>query len=155
MSEKPLAEVVHSLKGRLRLRFPTEKRNQDFFQNLLESLSNIESIRDIKANPLTGSVLIQYDGELEEIVQRLEERFEIKRIGKNGKGEPLRDKILAATYRLDEKIKKLSSYQLDLRTLLALLFLLLGLNEIRKGKWSSPPWYFTLMSAITLLRPSK
>jgi hypothetical protein len=155
MSEKPLAEVVHSLKGRLRLRFPTEKRDQDFFQNLLKSLSNIESIRNIKANPLTGSVLIQYDGELEEIVQRLEERFEIKRVGKNGKGEPLRDTILTATYRLDEKIKRLSSYQLDLRTLLVLLFLLLGLNEIRKGKWSSPPWYFTLMSAITLLRPSK
>jgi len=155
MSEKPLAEVVHSLNGRLRLRFPTEKRNQDFFQNLVESLSNIANIRDIKANPITGSVLIQYDGELEEIVQRLEERFEIKRIGKNGKGEPLRDTILAATYRLDEKIKRFSSYQVDLRTLLVLLFLLLGLNEIRKGKWSSPPWYFALMSAITLLRPSK
>jgi hypothetical protein len=155
MSEKPLAEVVHSLKGRLRLRFPTEKRNQDFFQNLLESLSNIESIRNIKANPLTGSVLIQYDGELEEIVQRLEERFEIKRIGRSGKGETLRDTIITATCRLDEKIKKFSSYQLDLRTLLFFLFLLPGLNEIRKGKWSSPPWYFVLMSAITLLRHSK
>ena len=155
MSEKPLAEVVHSLKGRLRLRFPTQKRNQDFFQNLLESLSNIESIRNIKVNPLTGSVLIQYDGELGETIQRLEEKFEIKRVGMNGKGEPLRKTILAATYRLDEKIKKFFSYQLDLRTLLALFFLLLGFNEIRKGKWSSPPWYFTLMSAITLFRPSR
>jgi hypothetical protein len=155
MSEKLLAEVVHSLKGRLRLRFPTEKRNQDFFQNLLESLSNIESIRNIKVNPLTGSVLIQYDGELGETIQRLEEKFEIKRVGMNGKGEPLRKTILTATRRLDEKIKKFFSYQLDLRTLLALFFLLLGLNEIRKGKWSSPPWYFTLMAAITLLRPSR
>jgi len=155
MSEKPLAEVVHSLKGRLRLRFPTEKRNQDFFQNLLDRLSNIESIRSIKVNPLTGSVLIHYDGELAETIQRLEEKFEINRVGMNGKEEPLRKTILTATYRLDEKIKKFFSYQLDLKTLLALFFLLLGLNEIRKGKWSSPPWYFTLMSAITLLRPSK
>jgi hypothetical protein len=48
--------------GRIRLRISRLKQNPAFGQVLLERLSAVQGIRRVEVNPVTGSVLVLYDG---------------------------------------------------------------------------------------------
>lgn len=58
----PLAEVVHHLPGRVRLRVDSRRGDAAFFANVAKRGAQIPGVRAIKANPRTGSLLVEYDG---------------------------------------------------------------------------------------------
>ena len=52
---------LHAMEGRLRIKVPEVKGAPDCAQQIEAQLRLIEGIDQVTANPVTGSVLIQYD----------------------------------------------------------------------------------------------
>lgn len=63
----PLAEFVHAMPGRARLRISDRQGDAGFFSSLATSLSAIAGVSKVSVTPLTGSVLIQHVGPLSRI----------------------------------------------------------------------------------------
>jgi hypothetical protein len=58
----PAAEIVHRIPGRMRLRVPAHQHDNAFFQRAEQTLAGITGIRRVRANPRTGSLLVEHDG---------------------------------------------------------------------------------------------
>jgi hypothetical protein len=61
----PRARIEHCLPGRLRVRYDGERGDEAFFERLVGRLGELAPVREVHANPGTGSVLILHDGPLE------------------------------------------------------------------------------------------
>jgi hypothetical protein len=59
--EGPVNVLVHALDGRLRIKVQAIKQNAVAAASLEHSLRDVKGVKAVKANPLTGSVLISYD----------------------------------------------------------------------------------------------
>jgi hypothetical protein len=66
MASTPTARavVVHTIKGRARLRILDERGNGAFFDNVATSLARNSAVRQVRVSADTGSVLVLHDGEL-------------------------------------------------------------------------------------------
>jgi hypothetical protein len=56
--------VAHALPGRVRLKIPKVKDNQNLARQAQEKLGQVKGIQRVEANPATGSLLILYDSAL-------------------------------------------------------------------------------------------
>ncbi len=61
------ARIEHVLPGRIRLRFPEQRGNVPFFEQLVGLVSQHPSVIEALANPLTGSLLVRHTASLEEL----------------------------------------------------------------------------------------
>jgi len=61
------ANVEHVLPGRIRLRFPAQRRNEEFFEQLVALVSQHPAVIEALANPRTGSLLIRHTASLDEL----------------------------------------------------------------------------------------
>ena len=55
-------QVVHAMPGRVRLKVDKVRGNPAFAQKAQDKLGRVPGIRSVEVKPLTGSVLIYYDG---------------------------------------------------------------------------------------------
>ena len=58
----PIAVIDHQMTGRLRLRIGARRGDVPFFQGIVQALSKLPEIKEVDANPLTGSILIHHSG---------------------------------------------------------------------------------------------
>jgi hypothetical protein len=56
------AAVVHDSPGRLRLKLPDRKGDEAFLTELADRLLGVDGVHEVRANPLTGSVLLLHHG---------------------------------------------------------------------------------------------
>jgi hypothetical protein len=63
----PKAYVSHSINHRTRLAIPTKRKSKEYFSDLQKELSQCEGVAKVDINPMTGSVLIKHEAELEVI----------------------------------------------------------------------------------------
>jgi hypothetical protein len=61
----PNASIVHKLPGRVRLRIPSRVRDAAYFDAVAHGLLEIDSVERVTVNPMAGSLLMLYNGELE------------------------------------------------------------------------------------------
>ena len=67
-NEKPI-QVVHALPGRVRLKLFRLKHNIPYATEIQRQLREIPGITHLEANPKTGSVLIEYDQNVLEVLE--------------------------------------------------------------------------------------
>jgi hypothetical protein len=69
----PVAEIVHSMPGRARLRIVERRGDAVFFASVATGLSTIAGVQAVEVRPLTGSVLIRHGPPLERIMTAAQE----------------------------------------------------------------------------------
>jgi hypothetical protein len=67
------AVVVHRLPHRIRLRLPEKRHDASFFSALISKVQEINGVTSTKANPATGSLLLEFSCSTDELVDRLRE----------------------------------------------------------------------------------
>ena len=67
--EAPLAIIAHASPGRVRLRIPGRKGNQEYFQALRIAFERCPGVRSVEARAATGSILLLHSGTLEHMVR--------------------------------------------------------------------------------------
>jgi hypothetical protein len=63
----PIAQIVHAMPGRARLRITERRGDAVFFASVATGLSTIAGVYKVEVRPLTGSLLIQHGPPLERI----------------------------------------------------------------------------------------
>jgi hypothetical protein len=76
----PVAEIVHEMPGRARLRISSRRGDASFFTAIAAGLSAHPGVSKVDFAALTGSLVIQHTGPLEEIVAA-SEKAELFRVG--------------------------------------------------------------------------
>src|SRR3954465_13473825 len=54
-------DYLHSIPGRLRVKVPEVKRSPEAAMRVERRLGELEAVREVRANPLTGNILVLYD----------------------------------------------------------------------------------------------
>lgn len=65
------AVIVHQIPGRVRMRVPARRGDDAYFSRLAAQCSKLDMVSRIKANPETGSMVIEFRDSLEHLVERL------------------------------------------------------------------------------------
>jgi len=95
----PSAFLEHQLPGRIRLRIPAKRGDCAFFETAEQGLAANAAIKEVIANPETGSLLIRYTGDIGGLATEAAERgmFTVQRpkAGQRSKAGPTRPKPAA------------------------------------------------------------
>ena len=65
-------KVVHALRGRVRLKVAAVKGHPEAAKKIQEKLAAVPGIRQVEANPISGSLLVHYDHEALQTAEALE-----------------------------------------------------------------------------------
>lgn len=67
------AVIVHRIPGRARLLVRDRRGDATYFSELSESFGRFENVQSAKTNPTTGSITLEFIGDLEALLRRAEE----------------------------------------------------------------------------------
>lgn len=70
----PTAFLEHQLPGRIRLRIPAKRGDCAFFETATQGLAGTAAVKEVVANPETGSLLIRYTGDIRGLATESAER---------------------------------------------------------------------------------
>jgi hypothetical protein len=165
------ARIVHFIPGRLRVRIGNLKDNPTLAHRMQEMLADVDGVEVAKANPLTGSLLIQYDPEETaslDVLLGTAERFGLlpsdfdqaqlrtwmyaQHNGNNGTApHPLRDEIITLFRTANRKVDRATGGTSDLSVLVPVGFVLAGvLKLLFIKKTPTPAWYEFLWFGFNL-----
>lgn len=65
----PSAIVQHSIPGRVRIRISDRRGDSEYFERAERVMSAGPGVATVAANPLTGSLLIEFEGSLERVLE--------------------------------------------------------------------------------------
>ena len=146
--------LVHTLPGRVRLKASHLKGNPALAQQVHEKIRRLPGVQEVRVNPLTGSILIRLDrAKLREpeplapVIQALGELFpEIAALNLAGEaafgpGYTPAAGLAGSVGALNARIANFTG-GLDLRLLLPLTLLFLGLRRLVTARETpTPAWY--------------
>lgn len=131
-----ILEVQHYIKGRIRLKVNSLIQDDEKAKELVGKLASLNGIEDISVNTLIGGVLIKFSEEVVDPITLigavlsilgLEEEVFDKKNGKLFSG--MREVIESIDFTIYNKTKGI----LDLKSTIALLFIINGIRKIRQN----------------------
>jgi hypothetical protein len=130
----------------LRIRFPSQRGNQEYFADLQKALSGYEGAEAVEVNGLTGSLLLVGDElDLRSVLAFGEENslFTVEKAADKPRQRPehLPGKIVKPLQGLHHAMGQFTGGNLDLSGLVFLLLLGTGAYQIARGNFGAPPWY--------------
>lgn len=144
--------IAHITKGRIRIRFPSQKGNNDFFLELMDKLKN-ENFQNLRVNTLTGSLIIEHDKTNEEILEFMNSQHYFK-ITDSVRETP-ESKIIKSVHKnvayVNDLMKKVSSGALNLRSAILIFLILNATYQIARGHIATIPWYAALFYLYVLI----
>jgi hypothetical protein len=154
------AIIVHQMEGRMRLRVPDMRGDVAFFQEASESLEALEDIFSVTTRPLTGSILIEYDGMTVDTLQqwaRKQQLFEISEPDQlRHEGSSIAQITQYQMNRIDDMLKQGSEGRFDLLSLLMMMSVGLLINEFLNGRLAAGSfalvWYALDAAGINKIR---
>lgn len=146
------ALVAHQIPGRVRIKIPSEKGNPEYFADTALSLSDCPGVESVDEDFRTASLLLHHasDMPVSEIAQWATSRglFDLAQ-GQASGPDSLRA-VASGIQALDAEIRELTRGVANLRSLMFLLFLGLGLVQVARGR-TLPPATALFWYAIDLL----
>jgi len=155
------AYVHHHLPGRLRLRIPAAKGEEDEMRELSSAIARAPGISQVEYNPITGSILIRYSPEQYKTLQSLESSLGASTVsiavnsspptqhGSHDGRHTARGRSIAARRvdsffkQLDREIREATDNEVDLKFILPFGVAVLGLVALRTS--SITPLWLTLL----------
>lgn len=150
----PAAYISHHIEGRMRVRIPSKRRDQDYFEVVTQRLRECDGIRALRINSLTGSVLIIHGLDVDAIAAYAERNGLFVLAPVEAVVAPIAQGISDQFRALDERLKAKTSGALDLGGLAFLGLVAASATQLaRKNIW--PAGATLLWYAAHLLPPAK
>ena len=136
----PEAYIVHQLPSRVRLRVNDMRNDDEFFDQVIEQLSSLQSLTNYYTNRAVGSIVLVYeDGSWAEVMQQLEEIGLFTLVDPPAhKNRPAIAPLLSNIRKLNQNIGQGSGGSIDLRTLALISLLLLTVRQALQGNLVGP-----------------
>lgn len=161
----PVARITHNIKGRLRIKIPLRKGDRDYFSSLAGELVKIPGIARVEINPLTGSILVLHETELEKIIDHANENGlfrilldDMKNANSNnnskGTNRRITSRISDVFKQADSKMLDISGGQLDIGGSAFIALAGFGIYQIYRGNLIALPWYAAFWYALNIFLKS-
>jgi hypothetical protein len=166
----PEAGITHTISGRLRLKIPSKKGNNSYFESLEQKLSGCDGVQGVKANAVTAGVLLLHNVDINSISRFAEENrlFMVQSLGsertllvnriRNSFEESLGSERTLLVNRirnsfedLNRRTKNLTGGELDVASAAFLSLLSLSIYQIARGNFFAPAWYTSLWYAVNMV----
>jgi hypothetical protein len=163
----PIAYIVHSIKGRVRVQIPEKRKDLSFFLSVENHFNHLTNIEEVVVNDITGSILLKgkdidtnqiqsyaQKNALFDIQKRQVESISFSLIPK-----PCTKILTDPIGKIDQIIKQTTHNTVDLAGLFFLSLMGIGTIQIMRGNiaplsWHTAFWY-SLGIYKTLLEPQK
>ena len=149
-NELPFAFVSHQVDGRVRLRVPDMRRQDEYFQRLRQRLADLPGLRRLTTNTRTASVLIEYSGQLESL-EELGSRLGLFRVQNRPHPHSVSEWLYTLTSHPDHLLKRFTDGRVDAAGLTALTLAGAGVLQIMRGQ-ALPAGWTLLWNATNLIR---
>jgi len=155
-------QVAHQIPGRIRMKIPSAKGNGELLRQIGETFGAIPGIEEVRVNPLTGSIVLEYDTdshdqfhsmfrghyrehcgeqppatELDKVASSIE--MEAEYLAKHSEAARV---LVDCMKSIDREIKVATNNTVDFKIVLALG--LIGLTVIEVGATAATPVWVTL-----------
>ncbi|HEX9461099.1 MAG TPA: hypothetical protein VGB82_00745 [Alphaproteobacteria bacterium] len=153
LAERSPAFVAHLTPGRVRLRIPERRNDDEFFVAVRQRVGGWPGIEEVRVNPLTASVLIFF-GDAAAAFAHVQQcdLFEIRDAERSRRPAlPIVDSARETAHSLNDWIRRLTGGALDLRSLMFIALVLAGIIEMYRGNVRAPA-FSLLWYAAELLR---
>lgn len=133
---------------------PSRKGDAAYFASVKAQFAHFEGIGLVEANPVTGSVLVMYNGEMKSVAAFAEEKA-LFRLGMSSRvASPMSHSLVRAFRDADGRIKRLTSNELDVPGIAFVTLLGFGIYEIGRGNFAAPAWYTVFWYALNIFLKS-
>lgn len=149
-NELPFAFVTHQVDGRVRLRVPAMRRQDEYFERMRQRLASLPGLRRLTTNTRTASVLIEYSGQIEAL-DELGPRLGLFEIQNRPHPHSLSEWLYTITTHPDDILKRVTDGRVDAAGLVALALTGMGISQIVRGH-ALPAGWTLLWNATNLVR---
>ncbi|HKV56136.1 MAG TPA: hypothetical protein VJN94_16000 [Candidatus Binataceae bacterium] len=155
------AYVHHHIPGRLRMRVPSAKGENEVLRELSSAIATVSGVSEVEYNPVTGSILIQYSPAQHQTLESLDAGLNASSVpiivrkttparhssgsanSKYRRQSVAAEKVNAFFKRLDLDIRSATDNEVDLKFILPFLVSILGVLAVRRS--SATPLWLTLL----------
>lgn len=141
MNGPPTAYVVHAMPGRVRVRVPHRKGDAAFFDGMASRLAEIPAVTAVVTNPLTGSVLVHFTGDIEALAISAMALLELS----PPPAQPIMQRVRGEVANVDMTIRRLTNGELDARSVMFCGLLAFSAVQLLRGNILAPAatmlWY--------------
>jgi hypothetical protein len=64
-------QIAHVTTGRARIQLPEHRGDPEFFDRIVQLIEQSGIVRSARANPVTGSIVLEFDGDAEDLLTKL------------------------------------------------------------------------------------
>jgi len=150
-----IAILSHQSPGRLRLRIPSKKGDELFFQSLKDQLSSLSGVERIDVNPATGSILLIHSIDAEKIAQFAQGKGLFKIQSGSANASSLHREVTKAFNVLDGRALGFTGGGINLGALASLALITAGTYQMFRGNFAAIPWYTAYWYGLNLFLKSK
>lgn len=146
------AYISHRLPGRIRIKIPSKRKDSRFFAHIQKALSGIKSVAGVEVNPVTGGVLIVYQGNETDLIGEIKEK-QLFYFSEQTMRAPrrFRDRIFDGAKKANNNVRRFTAGQFDLWDAVFLSLLASGIYQISRGNLKGPAWYSAFWYAFGVL----
>ena len=151
MLKLPEARITHTISGRLRIKIPSKKGNNSYFESLEQKFSGCDGVQGVKANAVTAGVLLLHNVDINSISKFAEENrlFKVQSLG--SERTLLVNRIRNSFEDLNRRTKNLTGGELDIASTAFVSLLSFSIYQIAKGNFFAPAWYTSLWYAVNMI----
>jgi hypothetical protein len=149
----PVADLAHHVPGRLRLKVAAGRRRPDVLEGIQRAVWPLEGVRAVDINPMTGSVLIEYQGDAQTFPQYIADhgqRSGVFTLHRPGLEPPtgLARAITDVTHRVNGVVRETVHGAADLRELLPIAIGLYAVFAVDRAV-GAPLWLSLLFFSFS------
>ena len=130
---------MHQIDGRLRLRIPDRREDEEFFEEVAASLQGWLDGVEVRVKPDTGSVLLLHPMiPFDELEPRLRDNGLFEFVAAPPPPGPALAPLLSGVARLDRAVSEATAGSADLRTVLFIAAVGLAIRQLIRGELFGP-----------------
>jgi len=149
-TELPHAFISHRIPGRLRIRIPAMRHQELYFERVRQQMVKIPGLHRLTTNTRTGSVLLEFTGDLEGI-DDWGRKLDLFELGDRPYPHALSEWLHNIPHRPENLLKVVTDGRIDVAGLTALALTGLGIRQIMQGQ-ALPAGYSLIWDGIGLIR---
>jgi hypothetical protein len=130
--------VSHRVEGRARLRIPSRRGDEAFFERLKEQTAGLTQVTATEVNARTGSVLIRHEGPLDSVTEECRERGLFNLESMTTFERPLVERVRDQLGALDAGVRGTTAGEVNMWAMISLLFIGLAVIQLARGRILGP-----------------
>lgn len=149
MTAKAQAYLAHHIHGRTRFRIPDRRGDPTFLAEVARRLTRLSGVKDVNANPQTGSILVHHSVTLDTLLEGTlgTDVAEIAQFALNSPS--LARRVRADVDAIDQAIRRYTGGEFDLNAVVSLALVAMAVLQLVRGRHTtvvpavSLAWYAT------------